>query len=291
MRSITVSCPAKVNLYLRVLKKRPDGYHDLCTLFHRISLADSLTLHKQAQGFNLTCDRKGLPVDERNLVTRAYFLLKERCPGLGGIRAVLRKKIPLGAGLGGGSSDAASFLLAANRLYGLRLSRKALVAIGKKLGADVPFFLYDTPQAVAWGRGDVIHPEPVPGRFYMLLILSNKGVSTKEVFCSRKLKPGRVTLTKASREVKMLSHFFRRKSYQKIADFLQNDLEIPAFDLRPEIGRKIKALKKSGYSLARMSGSGPTVFILFSSLKELNHHRVRVRRLFPSACLQAAHTL
>jgi len=290
MRSITLKSPAKLNLYLRVQGKRRDGYHNLFTLFHRISLVDTLTLTKQAKGFSLRCSAPELPVDDRNLVTRAYFLLKNKYPSLGGLRASLKKRIPLGAGLGGGSSNAAALLLGANRIYRLGLSRRSLLALGRRLGADVPFFLYETKHALARGRGDLIQSKPCPGTLYFLLVLTNKGLSTKDVFCSPFLKASGRSLTKNRHEVRMLSHFFRKKNYRKLAGFFRNDLESPAFCLRPEIRKQMEVLTGAGFSSARMSGSGPTLFITFSSLKEVSRHRERVRRLFPKARLEIAHT-
>ncbi|HTL48170.1 MAG TPA: 4-(cytidine 5'-diphospho)-2-C-methyl-D-erythritol kinase [Verrucomicrobiae bacterium] len=290
MNTLTVSSPAKLNLHLRVTRKRPDGYHELVTLFHRISLKDTITLKKIPRGIVLTCDYPGLPTDERNIVVRAYGLLQARFPRLGGVRVRLQKKIPVGAGLGGGSSNAAFFLLGMNRLYRLGLSRKALVAMGKKLGADVPFFLYETNQALAVGRGDRIYPRPARCRQGFLLLLSEKSLSTKDVFRSRHLKPGAVSLTKATGEVRMLCHFSGLQKYQEIAALIRNDLEPPAFSLRPSISKQIQKLTRAGYPLVRMSGSGPTVFIMFSHEQEIKRHRTLVRQLFPAVRLEKVFT-
>jgi 4-diphosphocytidyl-2-C-methyl-D-erythritol kinase len=289
MKTLTLSSPAKINLHLRVTGKRADGYHELVTLFHRISLRDTIVL-KKARDFSLTCDHKGLPTDERNLVTRAYRLLQARFPRLGGVRVTLRKRIPLGGGLGGGSSNAAFFLLGMNRLYRLGLSRRALLVIGRKLGADVPFFLYETNQALGTGRGDILRPRPSRRRLSFLLLISDQPLSTKEVFGAKVLKRGAVSLTKATREVTMLCHFSDLQKYQEIAELIRNDLESPAFSLRPSIAKQIRELTRAGFSLVRMSGSGPTVFIMFSHDRDIKRCMTLVRHLFPSVRMEKVFT-
>jgi 4-diphosphocytidyl-2C-methyl-D-erythritol kinase len=142
MRSISVDSPAKLNLHLNVLGRRPDGYHELLTLFHRISLKDRITIKKTIKPiFSLKTNHPELRRPHENLIYKAYQVLGRIRSWPGGIQVKLDKKIPLAAGLGGGSSNAAHFLLAMNRLFGLKLPQKTLVQLGAKLGADVPFFL------------------------------------------------------------------------------------------------------------------------------------------------------
>ena len=140
MKSLTLQSPAKVNLYLRITGRRADGYHILDTLFHRISLVDTLTLSKRECGFSFSSNAN-LPPREGNLLFKSYLELQKKFPGLKGVHAKLVKRIPIGAGLGGGSSNAAFFLLGMIRLYGLRISKPELMKMGLRIGADVPFFL------------------------------------------------------------------------------------------------------------------------------------------------------
>lgn len=291
MQSITVSCPAKLNLYLRVTGRDSKGYHLLHTVFHRISLCDTLTIRKTARpGFRLTCNKKHLPVDERNIVTRAYQMLLEKFPGLGGVSVRLVKGIPDQAGLGGGSSDAASFLLAMKKLFRLRLSRPQMLAMGKRLGADVPFFLYEVNQAVAAGRGDQIRPRPCRARHTFLLVFANKGLSTKDVFEYRARRGAADFLTKKGAAVRLLCTFLDQKKHSGLASSLFNDLEEPAFSLRPSIRRQIQLLNGAGYECVRMSGSGPTIFIVLPEDKKVQKYLKEVQALIPSAHIKVAHT-
>jgi len=134
MKVITVKSPAKLNLHLRILRRRPDGYHDLLTLFHRISLHDTIRIRKARSGFKLTTNQSDLETGEGNLITKAYRMLQERFPRLDGVAVRLDKKIPLGAGLGGGSSNAAHFLLGMKKLFRLKISLPELMKMGKRLG-------------------------------------------------------------------------------------------------------------------------------------------------------------
>ncbi|MFA5160593.1 MAG: 4-(cytidine 5'-diphospho)-2-C-methyl-D-erythritol kinase, partial [Candidatus Omnitrophota bacterium] len=133
MKKIILKSPAKLNLHLRILGKRSDGYHELLTLFHRISLADTIIIRKNSGSFKLTTNIPSLETGEGNLITKAYRALQKKFPKLGGVSVRLTKRIPLGAGLGGGSSNAAFFLLGMKKLFGLKISSKELFAMGKKL--------------------------------------------------------------------------------------------------------------------------------------------------------------
>lgn len=277
MRSLTVQSPAKINLYLKILNRRPDGYHNLLTLFHRISLKDSLRLTKIPKGFSLNCSNKKLAIGEDNLITRAYRLLQKKFPKIGGVSVYLRKHIPIGGGLGGGSSNAAAFLRGMKKLYGLALSQKKLIGLGKSLGADVPFFLYGVNQAIGKGRGDQVLLKPFQKSHWFLLLVSNKGVSTKRVYESLPKRFPAVSLTKVTRAVTILSDFLDRRNYSQAAGWLKNDLEQPAFHLRPSIQKVVAKLKKLGVKAAMMSGSGPTVFAILSRRQEAKRLAQKLR--------------
>jgi 4-diphosphocytidyl-2-C-methyl-D-erythritol kinase len=285
-----VKSPAKLNLYLEVLGKRKDGYHELHTLFHRISLCDTLVIKKRKEGFFLKSDLKELPTDESNLITKAYRLLQSCFPDLGGVDVKLKKKIPVGAGLGGGSSNAASFLLAMNCLYSLGLTSKRLLVMARQLGADVPFFIYDKNQAVGTERGDSIRVRESKIRHKFLLIISEQSLSTQKVFQNYKATVSRGALTKKQPTGRLLSTFLDRKRYSKIVASLSNDLEKSAFLIRPAVRRTVEKIKKEGFEAVRMSGSGPTVFVLLPDYLDSKKMLSKVKRLFPTTRVELVET-
>jgi 4-diphosphocytidyl-2-C-methyl-D-erythritol kinase len=269
MKCLTLRSPAKLNLYLRILKKRPDGYHELLTLFHRISLADTIRIRKDSRGFKLVTNIPSLETGEGNLITKAYRALQKKFPNLGGVSVSLTKRIPLGAGLGGGSSNAASFLLGMKKLFRFKISRKELFAMGKGLGADVPFFLSGARQALAWGIGERMRKIPFRRRLWFLLLVSDQGLNTKKVYQNLAWSGRPLSLTKEKRIVRIPRSFLEKNKIREASEFARNDLEIPAFRLMPSIPQAIAVLKNLGVSWVLMSGSGPTVFAAFSSRKEV----------------------
>lgn len=268
MNHLTLRSPAKLNLHLRILKKRPDGYHELLTLFHRISLADTIILRKTPKGFKLTTTLSSLETGEGNLITRAYRMLQKKFPELGGVSVRLIKRIPLAAGLGGGSSNAAFFLLGMKKLFRLKLSSRELFAMGKSLGADVPFFLSGARQATAWGIGEKLQKVPFTGRLSFLLLVTSQGLNTKKVYQKLAWGGQPLSLTKEKRIARILRSFLERKKIREASTWAQNDLETPAFHLMPAIPKAVAALRNLGASFAFMSGSGATVFAAFSGRKE-----------------------
>lgn len=268
MNAITVKSPAKLNLHLRILRKRPEGYHELLTLFHRISLVDTIVIRKKPEGFRLTTNIPSLETGEGNLITKAYRVLQKKFPGLGGVSVRLEKRIPLGAGLGGGSSNAAFFLLGMKKLFRLKISYQELLAMGKALGADVPFFLLNTRQAIAWGIGDRLQKDPFPARLGFLLLVTDQGLNTQKVYQTLSWRGQPLSLTKERRIAKILRSFLERKRIREAATLARNDLEKPAFRLMSSVPRAIAALKKLEVPFVLMSGSGATVFAVFSSREE-----------------------
>ena len=268
MKAITFRSPAKLNLHLRIVRKRPDGYHELLTLFHRISLEDTILIRKNQGDFKLSTNHRQLETGEGNIITQAYRALQKEVPGLGGVSVRLTKRIPLGGGLGGGSSNAASFLLGMKKLFGLNISTKKLALIGKSLGADVPFFLAETRQVIAWGIGDKLQKVPRGARLWFLLLLSDQGTNTKKVYQILSWKGQPLSLTKERRIARILRSFLERGRVREASGFARNDLEIPAFRLMPSIPKAKAVLKDLGAPYVLMSGSGATVFAVFSSRKE-----------------------
>jgi len=253
--NIRIRAPAKINLFLKVTGKRPDNYHELCTLMCPISLYDTITLTFGAKKTLTFCSHPDVPDGETNLAHRAAAAFLESIDCSEGVRISVEKKIPVAAGLGGGSSDAASVLLAMNRYYGNPLSQDRLIETGCRIGADVPFFIFQKP-ALATGIGEKL--ESVAGLTPYRVLLVNPGfkVSTAEIF-----KNYNLTLT--NRE-KVLKKSLFIDSVFDISRDLCNDLETVTGSRFPEIFSIKSLLLRHGAKGAAMSGSGPTVFGLFT---------------------------
>lgn len=286
MRSLTLASPAKINLVLRVLGRRPDGYHELFTLFHRISLRDTLRLQEGNEGIRLICSHPRLP-KKTNLIVRAFRLLKIRHPFSGGVTVRLTKRIPVGGGLGGGSSNAAAFLLGMNRLFRLKLTRKELIDLGKELGADVPFFISQARHAIGRGRGDEIQPLVFKKRLWFLLFPGSRGLLTRDVYRRLRYSKRRVSLTKVSGKTKISSAFLEKGNLSRAGRFLENDLTRSAEQIRPSLRETRERLSGLHLGACQMSGSGPTLFIPFSSRKKAERalRQIRQRRWAPSTLL------
>lgn len=283
MTSLKVDSPAKINLVLRLLGKS-GTYHRLLTLYHRISLKDTLILRKIPKGFRLTTDHRRLSCGEDNLITRAFRLLQKKFPGLDGVSVRLIKRTPLQGGLGGGSSNAAFFLLGMKRLFRLPLSLDTLCQMGKKLGADVSFFLYEVNQAIGTGFGEKITPLPARRKHWFVLVLNPAGLSTKLVYQTYDRMPkcrNPVSLTNLGGIVRIASQFLDSREPLTLARGLINDLEQPAIRLNPEIRRTLEQMVQLGAPAVAMSGSGPTVFAVYSSRGEAVNLAARLGKYIP----------
>lgn len=245
--------PAKVNLYLKVLGKRQDGYHDIATLMQGISLCDEMLFTLKKEGIIIKCPDSNLPENENNIAFRAARLILSQIHSDQGIEITIRKKIPIAAGLGGGSSNAATTLITINEMLNLGLPREQLMNMGAKLGADVPFFIL---RKTAWatGTGTQLHiTEDIPPLWFVL-INPNFEISTKMVYESLNL-----TLTKEPIHYS-IPRFY---SVPHLAEGLTNDLERVTLNLYPVLRRLKKLLTDHGALGSLMSGSGPTVFGIF----------------------------
>ncbi|HEA67606.1 MAG TPA: 4-(cytidine 5'-diphospho)-2-C-methyl-D-erythritol kinase [Desulfobacterales bacterium] len=251
--------PAKINLFLQVTGKRPDGYHDLVTIMSCIGLYDTITLSFDTREIRVICDDPGIPEDESNLAHRAASLfigsLREP-PGnkAKGVKIFIDKQIPIGAGLGGGSSDAAAVFLGLNRYYGHPFSRSEVMRIGFEVGADVPFFIFGKP-ALVQGAGEKLEPFKGLKPYRVLLVYPGFSVSTAEVY--GKFNFG---LTKSEKQHK--NNPFIKQDFDAESHF-RNDLEQVTAAEYPDILIIKKTLLAHGATAALMSGSGPTVFGLF----------------------------
>jgi 4-diphosphocytidyl-2-C-methyl-D-erythritol kinase len=261
--TVRVWAPAKVNLFLEVLRRRPDGYHDLATLMLAVGLYDTLDIAPGAPDtgdVQLTCDIPGLSVGPENLVCRAVELIRGRFGIASGVRVHLRKRIPMAAGLGGGSSDAAGTLAGLNRLWRLGLSTAELSALGAELGSDVSFFFHG-PAGWCTGRGEIVEPVAVGRPLSLVLACPSVGLSTAAVFRALQVPadplPG-VGVCQA----------LRAGDIERIASGLHNRLESSALALCPAVERLRTQLASLGPPGVLMSGSGTTVFALCSSPSE-----------------------
>jgi 4-diphosphocytidyl-2-C-methyl-D-erythritol kinase len=265
---LALRAPAKVNLTLEVLGKRPDGYHEIATVMQAVDLFDRLTV-ETADVISLETSDPGLPTDDGNLVIRAARLLQEAAKNKEGARIRLDKQIPVAAGLGGGSSDAAATLWALNRIWGLRWSRARLAELGSRIGSDVPFFL-GRGRAVGTGRGERLRGLTSTGGLALVLVNPNFPLSTAEVY-GRVPKGWSAEPQGTARMVEAL----RSHNARGVAAALTNTLEILVEPAVPMIGRMKAALLAAGALGAMMSGSGPTVFGLARSFD----HARAIRRL------------
>jgi 4-diphosphocytidyl-2-C-methyl-D-erythritol kinase len=254
MKTIHLQAPAKVNYRLDVVRRRPDGYHDLRMIMQRIGLCDDIVITElETPGIRVSCGAAGVPEGPDNIVWRAADALLRRSGRQTGLAIQITKRIPVAAGLGGGSSDGATVLMGVNELLGLGLSDQELMAIGVTLGADVPFFIFKRT-ALAEGIGEQLTALDGVPPVWLVLVNPNVPVSTAWVYQNLRLTSEKV-LTK----IPLL--------YNSVADVcavLANDLETVTIS-RYSIIREIKErLLAAGASGALMSGSGPTVFGVFS---------------------------
>ena len=263
-----ISAPAKINLFLQVTGRRPDGYHELRSVFLKLDLADRIEVRRgRGRGIRLRCPNSGLPTDEGNLVHRAataYLTATGRDEAA--IEIVLHKNIPVAAGLGGGSSDAAAVLVALDRLFATRLSRERLLSLARPLGADVPFFVQPHAAALVTGIGHDMEPFfKVPPCF---VVLANPGISVSTKWVYENL-----ALTSQAKPFTLgCSHSSGAGGDGPLAgvlaaagtETLTNDLEKVTAARYPVIGSIEDTMRSHGAMAALMSGSGPTVFGLFA---------------------------
>lgn len=257
-RKISVLAPAKVNLFLKVLGRRGDGYHDLETWMQKIDIYDvlELELHSCNQ-IVFSTDDTSLPTDETNLAVRAAiaFFQASKKKKTRGVKIKLRKKIPVAAGLGGGSSNAGAVLRGLNDLFDREFSEKQLIDLARPLGADVPFFVVEHDAVFASGIGDIMHQVDSVRNCSFVLVNPGFFVSTAWVFQN-------LTLTSLSKNSK-LSCFQKHKAESTSLQDLHNDLEEVTSAKHPEIEKIKSSLLLAGASNVLMSGSGPTVFGIF----------------------------
>ena len=274
IRVVSVRAPAKINLFLNVLNRHPEGYHDIYSLMQMVGLYDRLQVQKVAHRAGIGLSITGLSVSRAdNLVLRAARLFLKKYKIRGGVQITLHKEIPVSAGLGGGSSDAAATLVALSRLWHIRPSSSELTTLARSIGSDLPFFL-SGPAALVQGTGEKVQPARPIGKGWAVLVKKDIKVSAAWAYCQwdriqtkrrrtkrRDYKNFWLTSPKKQNNINPQSRLaFQLK---KLPPYLHNDLEDATGTAFPVIGKMKKRLLKLGASGVLMSGSGPTVFGLF----------------------------
>lgn len=259
---------AKINLALDVLDDREDGFHEVDMILQEIDLGDNLTIEEGRGGFVLTCDDPDLALDRNNLIFKAWEAMKDRVEE-NAVVIELEKRIPIQAGLGGGSSDAAATLKGLNKLWDLDLSDEELEEIGAGLGSDVPFFIRGGTQR-GQGRGEILTPLRNWYGHRILLVNPGEGLSTAFVY-GQVGNYGKIRVTE-------LAHAIDSNTAQ-LTDLMQNQLETVTLSLQPKLRQIKKELKDLGAQAAMVSGSGPTVFGIFDDPGSLE----KARRIMESA--------
>ena len=275
-----VFAPAKINLSLKILGRRPDGFHDIETFIAPISLRDELKIdkNKAAEGVEFRCDDQSVPTSHENLVVRAAKAFLAAAKLKASVSIELKKQIPHGAGLGGGSSDAASTLLALNKLFETNLPREALAKLGETIGSDVPFFIFESA-AMCRGRGELVAPEKLKEKMSILLLKPEFGVATAWAY----------QRWQDSREIPGISYALQEFNGHRFA----NDLERPVFEKFVFLAQMKTWLRNQPeVGVALMSGSGSTVFAVMRPNVDIDLVAKRAKDLLdPKLWTFPAHTL
>jgi 4-diphosphocytidyl-2-C-methyl-D-erythritol kinase len=263
MDQLKIKAPAKINLFLKILGKRKGGYHNILSWFQAVSLYDYLTFRKSSDGLSSLkiTGAPNLPNDDRNLIIKTTQLMFEKYSLAAGLDIILEKKIPISAGLGGGSADAAATIYATNKMFGLNLANSEMAQIGLEIGSDVPFF-FSSGQAEVKGRGDKIRDIELPRNYSILLITPELAISTAESYAHLKMD-----LTIPEPDIKL----FSCKDFNGLVSILkdiENDFEKVHMKLYPVLNEIMAVLLDSGAILCRLSGTGPTMFGLFENISE-----------------------
>jgi len=278
MKRARVTAYAKVNLVLDVLRKRTDGYHEVSMVMQAIDLSDTLLLEESSRNWLIT-DSKYIPPNMNNLAMKAVLLMQKRFAGLPPLQVTLQKRIPVSAGLAGGSTDSAAVLLGINQMFALGLSLSELEQMAATLGSDVPFCL-GGPTALATGRGELIQPLPDCPPLYFVLVKPTFGVSTPKVYGNLRLDQ-----VKQHPCVQCCVDGLQAGDSAQILDSMGNLLEASTFQLQPNV-KKIKYnMEQQGCQHVLMSGSGPTVFAAFADAELARQYYQKIKQIYSSAIL------
>ncbi len=280
MSTVVRQSPCKVNLLLNILRKREDGFHELETVMQPVQLCDRITVEKAPSSITLTCSNPTLPVDSSNLVHKAATAFLRAASVADGVKIHLEKNIPLAAGLGGGSGNAAHTLCALNELFGLPLNTAKLQELAAALGSDVPFFLQSQP-ALAYGRGELVQPlDPFPALrgAHILLIHPGFGVSTAWAYQSLAKFPDALH-GKVGRAQQLIG-LLQSSDLATAARAFYNSLEAPVLPKHPLLALYQEFLRTNGAPAVLMSGSGSTTFALTHTRDAAERLRERFQARF-----------
>jgi 4-diphosphocytidyl-2-C-methyl-D-erythritol kinase len=259
--SIRVVAPAKINLVLRILARRTDGYHNLWSLMQTVQVEDEILIAQTDthSGVILRCDDPSLKTDGSNLVYRAAVAVMEQSGRIEGLDIALAKRIPMGAGLGGGSSDAAATIIGLNQLFNLGWSAETMAQIGQTLGSDVSFFFF-APSATVAGRGEQVAPVLIKGTRWVVLV--NPGFPVETKWAYQQLAANRAGVLPLSQSHAMLEQV-SELGWEQVLEAAENDFEGPVFKAYPLLHEIKHRLLTHGADAALLSGSGATVFGVF----------------------------
>jgi 4-diphosphocytidyl-2-C-methyl-D-erythritol kinase len=280
MTTLEKSSPCKVNLLLNILGRRPDGFHELESVFHPVNVCDRLAFARGGSGIQLTCNHPALPTDATNLVHRAAAKFLETAQITEGVRLHLEKQIPLAAGLGGGSGNAATTLLGLNELFGQPLTHAQLHALAATLGSDVNFFLQSKP-ALATGRGEQVQSLdafPALRGAWILLVHPGFGISTPWAYRELARFPAAVN-GQPGRAQKLIT-LLQTADLASAGQEFYNSLEAPALEKYPVLALYQEFFREHGAAAALMSGSGSTTFALFPESKTAEQAREKFQVQF-----------
>ncbi|MGE4317390.1 MAG: 4-(cytidine 5'-diphospho)-2-C-methyl-D-erythritol kinase [Deferribacterales bacterium] len=270
MNSITLKSYGKINIFLHVLGKRRDGFHELYTLFTRIDTYDTITVERSDR-FRITCSNPEIPTDHKNIISRVHNILRENHRIPQDFSVHIEKRIPDGGGLGGGSSNGAAYLKAVLALTKNDMPIETQTDVMAAVGSDTAFFLYDEPMT-GEGRGEKLTPYGKLPEAYVLLVNPDTHVSTAEVFRS-----GKLTLTDRA-EVNKIRH---AETFEDYGEILFNGLESAVLPIYPVVAEAKRALLDSGADYALMSGSGATVFGLFRNKTGAENAQINISQKYP----------
>ncbi len=268
-RSVRATAPGKINVSMRVGPLREDGYHDVATVYQAVSLVEDITATEAddiSVSFSGPIDTSGIALGESNLVIRAARAVAQRAGISAGARIEVVKNVPVAGGMGGGSADAAATLVAVDALWGTNLGAKVLHELAAELGADVPFALHGGT-AIGLGRGDILSPVLATGHFEWVLVTCDQGLSTPEVFTQLDRHRAEHSLDIETVPVEPtvepeLLHALRAGCAVALAEYVRNDLQAAALQLKPELGDVLEFGETHGALAGIVSGSGPTVAFL-----------------------------
>lgn len=274
-----ITAYAKINLVLDVLRKREDGYHEVAMVMQAVDLSDTIHL-KEAERNWITTNNRHIPMNMNNLAMRAVTLMQREFQGkVPKLEVTLEKRIPVAAGMAGGSTDCAGVMLGINKMCNLGLTQKELKLLAAQLGSDIPFCI-GGPTALATGRGEIIEPLPECPELYLVVVKPPFGISTPKVYGN--LRIGEIT---KHPNVQACIDGLLEKNAHQILNSMGNVLEQSTFELQPKVKLIKEGMQACGGEHVLMSGSGPTVFAAFAEKEQAKQYYNRVKPQYPGAIL------